>query len=182
MVTLSATRADALMIYSVTPRACSQALRKAFELNWNVTRFLAGGCANPDTVLQPAGFNAAEGLITVRAFKSFEAAEQSDPDIIAYLDFIKRYAPGVRPTETFATYAYTSAGALIEVLKRAEEPLSRERIMAAATNLKKLRLPLFLPGITLSTSPDDFRPLRDGVLAQFHDGKWINLGDLVRGD
>jgi ABC-type branched-subunit amino acid transport system substrate-binding protein len=54
MVTLRATRADALMIYSVTPRACSQALRKAFELNWNVTRFLAGGCANPDTVLQPA--------------------------------------------------------------------------------------------------------------------------------
>jgi hypothetical protein len=41
--------------------------------------------------------NAAEGLITIRAFKSFEAAEQSDADVIAYLDFMKRYAPGVKP-------------------------------------------------------------------------------------
>ncbi|GGC89156.1 ABC transporter substrate-binding protein [Chelatococcus reniformis] len=181
ILALAATKADALMIYGVTPRACSQAIRKTAEIGWTAVRFLAGGCANPETVLKPAGLENAAGLISVIAFKPITAGPQTDPAIIAYLDFMKKYSPELDPLNSNGSYAYTIAGALTKVLQQAGSDLTRENIMRQAANLKDVELPLLLPGIRLNTSPDDFRPLRDGYLAQFKGGEWVAFGDLIKG-
>ena len=55
VITLANTKADVFLIYSVTPRACAQAIRKAHETGWRPMRFIASGCANKDTVMVPAG-------------------------------------------------------------------------------------------------------------------------------
>ena len=55
ILTLANTKADVFLIYSVTPRACAQAIRKAYETGWRPMRFISSGCANKDTVFVPAG-------------------------------------------------------------------------------------------------------------------------------
>ena len=43
ILTLANTKADVFLIYSVTPRACAQAIRKAHETGWRPIRFISSG-------------------------------------------------------------------------------------------------------------------------------------------
>jgi ABC-type branched-subunit amino acid transport system substrate-binding protein len=181
IVSLGATKADAFMLYSVTPRACSQAIRKVYELGWQPTlRFITGGCTNIEAILKPAGLEKAKGYISIFALTPISGGQQTNPAIIEYGEFLKKYAPGVELNNLYAAYAYTVAGALIELLKQCGDDLTRENIMRQAANLKDIKLPLLLSGITLNTSPDNYRTLAEGYLASFDGEKWAIFGDLVR--
>jgi ABC-type branched-subunit amino acid transport system substrate-binding protein len=181
IVSLGATKADAFMLYSVTPRACSQAIRKVYELGWQPTlRFITGGCTNIEAILKPAGLEKAKGYISTFALTPISGGQQTNPAIIEYEEFLKKYAPGVELNNLYAAYAYTVAGALIELLKQCGDDLTRENIMRQAANLKDIKLPLLLSGITLNTSPDNYRTLAEGYLASFDGEKWVIFGDLVR--
>ncbi|MFC0283793.1 ABC transporter substrate-binding protein [Camelimonas abortus] len=182
IVTLAATKADALMILGVTPRACSQAIRRAWETGWRPVRFLASSCINPEQILKPAGLEKADGLVTMLAFRTVTPDSANDPPVAGFLDFMKKYAPAVDPADFYAVYGYTVAGALVEVLKAAGDDLTRENIMKQAANMKGVRLPMLLDGITLNTSPTDYRPLRSGYLAVFRDGQWRPFGELLTAD
>jgi ABC-type branched-subunit amino acid transport system substrate-binding protein len=182
IVSFGATKADAFMLYSVTPRACSQAIRKAYELGWQPhLRFITGSCVNIDSILKPAGLEKAKGYISVLALRPISEGEQTNPAILEYGEFLKKYAPGVGLDNAYGEYAYTIAGALIELLKQCGNDLTRENIMRQATNLRSIKLPLLMPGITINTSPDNYRTLSEGYLARFDGEKWTTFGDLVRG-
>jgi branched-chain amino acid transport system substrate-binding protein len=182
IVLLAATQADAFMLYSVTPRACAQAIRKAYELGWRPAfRFITGACVNIEGVLRPAGFEKAEGYTSIAAFTPIAAGQQTNPAIIEFEEFLKKYAPDVKPTNGFAVYAYSVAGALIELLRQCGDDLSRENIMSQAANLRGVKLPLFLPDITINTSPNNYRTLAEGYLTRFDGEKWVIFGDLIRG-
>ena len=182
IISLAAANADAFMLYSVTPRACSQAIRKAYELSWQPTlRFITGSCTNIDLILKPAGLEKAKGYISTVALIPISGGQQTNPAIVEYREFLSRYAPGVELSNLYAEYAYTIAGALVELLKQCGDDLTRENIMAQAVNLKDIRLPLLMPGIAINTSPDNYRTLAEGYLVSFDGDKWGVFGDLVRG-
>jgi hypothetical protein len=42
-------------------------------------------------------------------------------------------------------------------------------------------LSMLLPGITLNTSPTDYRPIKDGYMVEFRDNKLNVVSDLLRG-
>jgi hypothetical protein len=67
------------------------------------------------------------------------------------------------------------------VLKQCKDNLTRENIMAQAANLKNVPLSLLLPGITLNTTPQDFRPIKDGYILQFDGNDWVVASELLRG-
>ena len=180
VVSLAATKADVFLIYSVTPRACAQAIRKAWEIGWRPTRFLSSGCANVETILKPAGLDAAKDIITLASIKPLDPTKK-DPELDAYVDFIKTRVPGVDPNYGSGEYAYFSAAALVAFLKQCGDNLTRENIMNQATNLKGVKAPLLLPGIELNTTPDDYTPLRDGYLMQFDGEKFVVISDLMKG-
>jgi len=180
VVSLAATKADVFLIYSVTPRACAQAIRKAWEIGWRPVRFLSSGCANIETILKPAGLDAAKDIITLASIKPLDPAAK-DPELDAYVDFIKKRVPGVDPNYSSGEYAYYSAATLVALLKQCGDNLTRENIMKQAHNLKGLKAPLLLPGITLNTTPDDVTPLRDGYLMQFNGEKFVVISDLMKG-
>lgn len=179
VLALAATKADAFMILGVTPRACSQAIRKAWEIGWRPMRFLASSCINPDQILKPAGLDKAEGLITMLAFKTVSADSEKDAGVSDYLAFMKKYAPGIDTTDFYAVYGYTIAGAMTRVLQAAGNNLSRDNIMKQAATMKGVSLPMLLDGITLNTTPEDYRPLRSGYLARFSNGQWKPFGSLL---
>jgi ABC-type branched-subunit amino acid transport system substrate-binding protein len=119
------------MIYSVTPRACAQAIRKAKETGWQAMRFISSGCANKDTVMAPAGLDAASGILSVVALKPY-MADSGDPGLTGYAEFMKARMPNVDPANFAAEYGYMVAQALIVVLEQCKNDLSRENIMAQA--------------------------------------------------
>jgi ABC-type branched-subunit amino acid transport system substrate-binding protein len=168
------------MIYSVTPRACAQAIRKAKETGWQPMRFISSGCANKDTVMAPAGLEAAGGILSVVALKPY-TADSKDPGITGYAEFMKARMPNVDPANFAAEYGYMVAQALIVVLEQCKNDLSRENIMAQAANLKSVALPVLLPGITLNTSPTDYRPIKDGYMVEFRDGQFVVVSELLHG-
>jgi ABC-type branched-subunit amino acid transport system substrate-binding protein len=180
ILTLANTKADVFLIYSVTPRACAQAIRKAHETGWRPVRFIASGCANKDTVMVPAGIEAAQGIMSVVSLKPY-VPDSKDAGLVAYGDFMKARLPNVDPANFAAGYGYMVAQALVVVLEQCKNDLSRTNIMAQAANLKNVPLSMLLPGITLNTSPTDYRPIKDGYMVEFRDNQLAVISELLRG-
>jgi ABC-type branched-subunit amino acid transport system substrate-binding protein len=179
MISLAATKADVLMIYSVTPRACSQAIRKAWELGWRPIRFISSGCNNVETIFKPAGVEASTGIMTLASLKPLDP-ESSDPGLKSYIEFIRTRVPGVDVNNSYGIYAYTIAGALVALLEQCKDDLTRENIIRQAANLKGVSLPLLMPGITLNTAPDDYQAIKDGYMMQFNGQKFVPISDLLK--
>ncbi len=180
IISLATTNADVFLIYSVTPRACAQALRKAWELNWRPMRFISSGCANAEAVMKPAGLDAAKGVLTLGSLKPVDTDNRSDAGMVEYVDFMRARVPSIDPNYSSGVYAYTTAQALVAVLERCKDNLTRENIMRQATSLQNVPLPLLLPGITLNTSSDDYAPIKDGYMSQFDGQKFVIISDLLR--
>jgi len=51
--------------------------------------------------------------------------------------------------------------------------------MRQAANFQKVRIPLLLPGINVSTSPTDFYPIQAVQLSRFKDDSWELFGDIL---
>jgi branched-chain amino acid transport system substrate-binding protein len=68
---------------------------------------------------------------------------------------------------------------LVQVLKQAGNDLSRENIMRQATNLRDLKLPMLLPGVTVNTSPTDYYAVQQLQLMRFDGNRWVRFGELV---
>jgi branched-chain amino acid transport system substrate-binding protein len=51
--------------------------------------------------------------------------------------------------------------------------------MKQAANLHNLALPMLLPGITLSTSPTDFAPVKQMQLEKFDGNTWKLFGNVI---
>jgi len=67
------------------------------------------------------------------------------------------------------------------VLKASGDSLTRENVMTQAASIHNLTLPMLLPGITVSTSADDFAPVKQMQLEKF-DGTTRKLfGDVISG-
>lgn len=181
VLTLANTKADVFMIYSVTPRACAQALRKAHEIGWRPIRFLASGCANKATVMDPAGVDAGKGVLSLGSLKPYVAEPKDDKAMSAYIAFMKARLPGLDPNNIGMVYGYTVGEALVALLKQCGNDLSRDNIMRQAANMKNVPLSLLLPGITLNTSPTDFRPIKDGYLLEFNGNDWVVVSEMLRG-
>lgn len=179
MISLMRSKADTLLIYSVTPKACSQAIRSSYDLGWRPVRFIATGCINPNVVLKPAGLEKAEGLLSLLAGKD-PVTDAEHPGVAQYLDFMRSYMPETEPTSLYSVYGVSVAEALVIVLKQCGDNLTRENIMREAANLHEVHLPLLRPGITLNTSPDDYAPIKEAYLVRFDGTAWRQVSDLLK--
>lgn len=169
---LANTKADVFLIYSLTSRACVQALSKANNLGWKPLRFLASSCANTQEVMEPVGLDVSTGVLALGSVKPWDPNPTNDPAMVDYNRFMKERLPNVDPSNLTSTYAYLITRALVDVLQRCKDDLSRENIMAVATNMKDVTLPMMLPGIKLNTSRDDYRPVKDGYMFEFNGKGW----------
>jgi ABC-type branched-subunit amino acid transport system substrate-binding protein len=178
---LANTKADVFLIASLTSRACAQAIAKAHNLGWKPLRFLASACANTQEVMEPPGLDVSTGVLALGSVKPWEPNPSNDPGMAEYNQFMKERLPNVDPSNLTSTYAYMVTEALVDVLEKCKDDLSRENIMAVATSMKDVSLPMMLPGIKLSTSRTDYRPVKDGYMFEFN-GKGWNIGNELYHD
>jgi branched-chain amino acid transport system substrate-binding protein len=181
IVTLQASGADTL-IYAATPKFAAQAIRKTYDIGWSPTRYVTDVSLSISSVMKPAGFEKAKGLITANYGKdSSDPRWKDDPGVKEFTAFAKKYLSASDLVDSNAIYGFGAAATMIQVLKQCGDDLSRENIMKQAASLKDFPLPMLLPGITINTSADNFSPIRRMQLERFNGESWELFGDLIQG-
>jgi ABC-type branched-subunit amino acid transport system substrate-binding protein len=179
IVQLKAAGVDTLIEQSAA-KAAAQSIRKVHELNWNPLHIIGASSASVETVLKPAGLEASKGLVTTQFLKQpGDPAWANDEEVKAYKDFLKTYAPSANPDDYSVIVAYMNVNAVTLALKKCGDQLTRENLIHQATSLRGERMPLMLPGIAISTRPDDYTPFRTLRIATFDGTSWTLSGDPI---
>jgi branched-chain amino acid transport system substrate-binding protein len=182
IVQLKAAGVDTLIEQSAA-KAAAQSIRKIHELNWNPLHIIGGSTASVETVLKPAGLEASIGLVTTQFLKQpGDPAWADDEEVKVYKDLLKTYASSANPDDYSVLVAYMNVNALTLVLRKCGDQLTRENLIRQATSLHGERLPMMLPGITVSTTPDDYTPFRALRIATFDGASWKLTGAPLTAD
>jgi branched-chain amino acid transport system substrate-binding protein len=181
---ISLRSAGADTIYLITQaRAAAQSVAAArSQAGWDALIFLPF-VATAKSVIGPVGNTALTGVISTDSTKDpTDPTWADDPAAKDYLGWVKKYTPAQdQDSDAAAPLGYVSAQAMVEVLKRCGDDLTRANVMKVATSLKDVSLPLLLPGITLSTSPDDYYPMHTLQLKRFNGTRWELVGKPITG-
>ena len=178
MVRLKDSGADVLLYFS-TPKFTAQGLRKVKEMNWAPQQFLASPTNSVKTVIEPAGFETAQGIMTTQFTKQAgDPAWADDPEVKEYVAFMKKWVPNDNPGDFVALSGYVIAQGIAYALKQCGDDLTRENLLKQATNLKGQHFKMMLPGIQLNTTPQDYAPYESLRMAKFEGNSW-KLLDLA---
>jgi branched-chain amino acid transport system substrate-binding protein len=181
VVTLQGSGAD-IFIIGATPKFAAQAIRKSSDLGWDATRYLSNVSPSIAAVLKPAGLEKSKGVITAYYGKDPTDARWKDaPDLKAWQAFCDKYMSQKEFVDANATYAFSAASTMVQVLKQCGNDLSRDNVMKQATSIKDFEPPMVLPGMRINTSPTNFSPIRQMQLAKFDGQSWQLFGDLLMG-
>ncbi len=179
IISLQASGADTLVIFA-SPKFAAMAIRKAYDVGWKPLKLLTMASANVASVLQPAGLEKSVGVISSGFLKDpTDSQWKNDAATGEWLAWMKRYYPDGNATDLYNVIGYTEAQALVEILKRCGDDLTRENVIKQAANLKNVELPMFLPGIKITTSPTDHRIIKQMQLMRFDGKQWVLFGDVI---
>ena len=182
ILTLQGSGADTF-INITTPKFAAQAVRKAWDSGWKPLHIVNNVGASVGSVLVPAGLDKSVGLLTMQYFKDPNDPQwKDDPAMLEWRGFMGRYYKEGDPKDASNLYAYITAQLMVQVLKQCGNDLSRENVMKQAANLKNIKLPLLLPGMSINTSPGDYFPIEQGQLARFTGTLWQGFGELISTD
>ncbi|GGC65654.1 ABC transporter substrate-binding protein [Chelatococcus reniformis] len=179
IVKLKASGADTLFMHAI-PKQAAQAIRKVYEIGWKPKMFfLAATSTSVSSVLQPAGFDAATGIISAYYQKDpTDPQWTSDPATAEWTAFMKKYYPEGNLQDQLNVYGYTVAQALVQVLKNCGDDLTRENIMKQAASMD-FPLPMLLPGIKVKTTATDYFPVEGQQLQRFNGKTWELFGEII---
>jgi branched-chain amino acid transport system substrate-binding protein len=182
MVKLKASGAD-VFVNIGTPKFAAQAIRKANELGWQPVHIVNNVSSSVGSVLKPAGFEAAKGVLSTAYHKDpTDPTWKDDAGMKEWSAFMDKYFPDGDRTSSFTVYGYTVARTLEQVLKQAGDDLTRENVMKQAANLKNATVPTLLPGVTMNTSPTDFFPIEQMQMMRFNGERWELFGPVIAGE
>ena len=171
-----------ILFNNSTPKFAAQAIRKVYELGWKPTHFLMSVATSVSAVMEPAGFEKGQGIISAQYLKDPNDPQWKDDQAYKdWLAFMQKYDPDGNLGDSFNVYGYSVAQTLVEVLKQCGDDLSRENVMKQAASLD-VALPMLLPGIRLHTGADDFSPIKQMQLVRFEGKQWVRFGDIIGGE
>jgi branched-chain amino acid transport system substrate-binding protein len=181
IASLQGSGADTLLT-AATPKFAAQAIRKVYDIGWKPTHFLTNVSASVAAVMRPAGPEKGIGIISAAYAKEpTDPQWQNSPDFKEWSEWMKKYNSAANVGDGNNVYGYAAAYTMTAVLKAAGDNLTRENIMKQAANLHDLKVPMLLPGINLSTSANDFAPIKQMQLIKFDGTTWQLFGDVISG-
>jgi branched-chain amino acid transport system substrate-binding protein len=92
---------------------------------------------------------------------------------------MKKYNASANLGDVQGAIGYTYAQTMVTVLKACGNNLTRENVMKQTASIHELKLPMLLPDITLSTSANDFNPIKQMQLQRFDGTTWKLFGELM---
>ena len=181
IVALAGSGADVLLTAAV-PKFAAQAIRKVYDLGWKPTHFLSNVSNSVRSVMQPAGPVKGVGVISAGFLKDPTDPQWHDtPEYKEWLAWMKKYNSSANVADAGAVYGYSAAQTMVTVLKACGDNLTRENIMKQAASIHNLKLPMLLPGITISTTAGDFAPIKQMQLMKFDGETWKLFGEVLSG-
>jgi branched-chain amino acid transport system substrate-binding protein len=163
-----------------TPKFAAQAIRKAYDIGWKPLHFLNNVSTQVGSVLTPAGLEKSVGLISTAYLKDpTDKQWENDPAIEKWRAFMKKYYPDGSLIDNSNVYGYTVATTLHQVLKQAGDNLTRENVMRQAANMKGFKIDTLLPGVSISTGPQDYAPIQSVQLMRFNGKQWERFGQII---
>ncbi|MEA2812275.1 MAG: branched-chain amino acid transport system substrate-binding protein [Rhodospirillaceae bacterium] len=165
------------------PKAAAQGIRKAAEIDWKPTHYLNNVSASVAAVMKPAGYDNAQGIITAAYIMDATDKQWDDnAEMKAWRAWMDKNMPSANKADANHIYGYAVAALMTETLKRCGDDLMRANLMKQAASFQKFRVPLLLPGITVSTSPTDFYPIQAVQLQRFKGETWELFGDVMHAE
>ena len=160
----------------------AQAIRKVYDIGWKPTHFLSYVSNSVGAVMQPAGPEKGVGIISAGYLKDPPDPQWQDtPEYKEWLTWMKKYNSSANVRDIFTVYGYSAAQTLVAVLRATGDDLTRENVMQQAASIHDLKLPMLLPGITVSTSAGDFAPIKQMQLEKFDGTTFKPFGEVVSG-
>jgi branched-chain amino acid transport system substrate-binding protein len=181
VVALQGSGADTLLVAAI-PKFAAQAIRKVADLGWKPHFFITNVSASVKAVMQPAGIDKSQGIITAGYLKDPNDPQwQNSTEYKDWLEWMKKYYAGGSLADVNNIYGYSAAETLVSVLKASGNNLTRDNIMKQAASIHDLKLPMALPGIVVSTSATDFAPIKQMQLQKFEGETWKLFGEVISG-
>jgi len=182
IVKLKSSGADIFVNIS-TPKFAAQAIKKMAEIGWKPLHFLNNVSASVGSVIKPAGFEKAQGIISAAYLKDPSDPQwDNDAGMKEFLTFLEKDFPEGNKLDASVVVGFGVTQTLIQVLKQCGDNLTRENIMKQAANLKDFRTNVLLPGIKINTSATDFAPISQLQLMKFTGERWVLFGDIISAD
>jgi len=166
-----------------TPKFAAQAMRKAADIGWQPVHYVNNVSASVGTVMKPAGFDNVQGILTAAY-----AMDPTDPtwaeheDMKAFKAWMAKYHPTAHLADLGNVNGYTVSFLMAETLRRCGDELTRANVMKQAASFQKFRVPMILPGITVSTSPTDYYPIQAVQLQRFKGQTWELFGEIMHAE
>jgi len=179
IVQLQASGAD-VFFNITTPKFAAQAIRKAYDIGWKPVHYLNNVSNSVGSVLTPAGLEKSVGVISSAYIKdATDTRWTNDAAIGQWREFMKKYYPDGNQADVFNVYGYSVAATIAQVLRQCGDNLTRENVMRQAAIMKGWRPETLLPGITITTSADDFAPVESVQLERFNGKQWELFGAVL---
>ena len=178
ITTIFSAKPDIFLDYS-TPKFAAQAIKKTAELGWHPIHILANASQSIGAVIEPAGFENAQGIIS-SAYQKDPTDSQWDADagMRGFKNFLSKYMPGADKSDSLTLNGYSAATGLKFILEQCGDNLTRENVMRQAANLD-LRIDTYLPGVQVKTSPTDFYPVEQLQLMKLEGKRFVRFGEVI---
>jgi branched-chain amino acid transport system substrate-binding protein len=181
VVALQGSGADTLLT-AATPKFAAQAVRKVYDIGWKPSHFLTNVSISVGAVMRPAGLEKGVGIISAGYLKEpTDPQWQDTPEYKDWLTWMKKYNTSGSLTDSNNVTGYSVTQTLVAVLKACGDDLTRENIIKQAASIHDLKLPMLLPGITISTTADNFAPIKQMQLMKFDGETWKLFGEVISG-
>jgi branched-chain amino acid transport system substrate-binding protein len=165
------------------PKAAAQGIRKAADIDWKPVHYLNNVSASVAAVMKPAGFDNAQGIITAAyIMDATDKAWDDNAEMKEWRAWMDKNMPTANKADANHIYGYAVAALMTETLKRCGNEMTRANLMKQAASFQKYRVPLLLPGITVSTSPTDFYPIQAVQLQRFKGETWELFGEVMHAE
>jgi branched-chain amino acid transport system substrate-binding protein len=179
MSKLASSDADTFLNIS-TPKFGAQAIVAADKLGWKVLHIINNVSASKLLVLEPAGLDKSQGLVSTAYYKDPASPDWSDDDSMKeFKDALAKYEPRANPEDPNCVFGWAAAATMVEALKGMKEP-TREAFMDSVRNLD-FEVPILLPGIGVQTSGDqDGYPIEAMQIQRFEGENWQLQGEVIQ--
>jgi len=173
--------ADANVFFNIaTPKFAAQAMRKVADLGWKPVQYLNNVSASVGTVMKPAGFDNVQSVLTAAyVMDPTDPTWANHSDLAEFKAFMAKYHPTAHLADLGNVNGYTVSTLMAETLRRCGDNLTRANVMKQAASFQKFRIPMLLPGITVSTSPTDYYPIQAVQLQRFKGQSWELFGEIL---
>jgi ABC-type branched-subunit amino acid transport system substrate-binding protein len=170
-----------IFVNIATPKFAAQAIKKITELGWHPIHIMTNVSASVGAVLKPAGLDNSKGILSA-GYQMDVTDPQWDgyPGMQKFRAFMAKYYPEADRSEAGPLNAFNTSTALVYVLTRCGDNLTRENVMKIVANMD-FEINTYVPGIRIKTSPTDFYPIEQVQMMKFTGEKWQLFGPIIDG-